>query len=309
MPSVIESPAERVDFVYKLEGTDDGVDVFTLAPTLLHLGQLITESNNELNPSYQRVGVNVRPFKPGSFIVEASVFQQLQDTPQGALATASLVGIHEILKNLGLIKGIATSVRDLMSWSKGKTPTVAQVGPNEYRYTIGDQSITASPQVHALFSRQSVTQNIQIIYTKPMESPGVTGIRSYLNGQQSATEVVVSRDETTNLVAPAPVEPPAEPVGDATSIVYLNPRRGSFEGDGDRWSFRRGEVIIPATIRDNEFLDLLRRGYVRPHHSDLLKVELREVQSLRGNQVTSKFEILKVLEYKQGVKQLDLPGV
>lgn len=309
MATPLESAAERVDFVYKLDGADDGVDVFTLAPTLLHLGQLITESNNILNPSYQRVGVNVRPFKPGSFIVETSVFQQLQDMPQGAMATAALVTIHEILKDLGLIKGIATSVRDLMKWSKGKTPSAEKVSPNEIRYSIGETSITATPKVHALFSNQSVTQNIHLVFTKPMDSSGVTAIRGYLKGQQADTEVVVSREESASLLAPATVEAAAETVGDSSSVVFLNPRRGSFEGAGDHWSFRRGDAVIPATIRDAEFLDLLRRGIVRPHHTDLLKVELREVQSLKGTQVSSKFEIIKVLEYQQGAKQMDLPGV
>jgi len=35
--------------------------------------------------------------------------------------------------------------------------------------------------------------------------------------------------------------------------VLLNPKRGAFENDPKDWSFRRGEDIITATIKDQIF--------------------------------------------------------
>ena len=50
--------------------------------------------------------------------------------------------------------------------------------------------------------------------------------------------------------------------------VYLNPKRGSFDGDPKDWSFRRGDEIVVATIRDKDFLDKCQNGEYRLNHSD-----------------------------------------
>src|SRR6266496_2242428 len=67
-------PENHLNFVYKLEGDIREVDIFKLAPTLLALGELIQESNRLLHPEGNEIGVNVKPFREGSFIVDLSMF-------------------------------------------------------------------------------------------------------------------------------------------------------------------------------------------------------------------------------------------
>ncbi len=65
---------ESLNFIYELEGDIREIDVFSLAPTLLALGNLLQESNRQLYPQGREIGVNVKPFRPGSFIVDLNLF-------------------------------------------------------------------------------------------------------------------------------------------------------------------------------------------------------------------------------------------
>jgi len=58
-----------------------------------------------------------------------------------------------------------------------------------------------------------------------------------------------------------------------TTTEYLQPKRGSFDGDGKQWSFHRGREIIYAKSKDEAFLERYRRGLVRMHHTDVLRPE------------------------------------
>jgi hypothetical protein len=74
MPDISDG---HLNFIYKLEGDVTEVDVFKLAPTLLALGELIQDSNAELNPgSTKKISVNVKPFREGSFIVDLRLFAE-----------------------------------------------------------------------------------------------------------------------------------------------------------------------------------------------------------------------------------------
>jgi hypothetical protein len=84
--------------VYKLEGDIREIDIFKLAPTLLALGGLIQASNRELFPDGQDVGVNVKPFREGSFIVDLLERQRVK-------GTRVQKPIYEIIKVVDYKKG------------------------------------------------------------------------------------------------------------------------------------------------------------------------------------------------------------
>jgi hypothetical protein len=87
----------------------------------------------------------------------------------------------------------------------------------------------------------------------------------------------------------------------------LNPKRGAFENDPKDWSFRRGEDIITATIKDQNFLAKYAAGVIRLNSSDLLTVELLEKQKVKGTIVQKpSYEITRVTEYRQGPIQRKL---
>src|SRR5437868_15386147 len=98
-------PDNHINFVYKLEGDVQEIDVFRLAPTLLAIGELIQESNDEVNPNGRQIGINVKPFREGSFIVDLTIFpgnhlQQLLDI----LSNPALQQIKTLLEWIGLVR-------------------------------------------------------------------------------------------------------------------------------------------------------------------------------------------------------------
>lgn len=157
-------PDNHLNFVYMLDGDVREVDLFQLAPTLLALGDLIQESNREINPNGREIAVNVKPFRPGSFIVDLVVFprtnlQQVLDL----LGSHSIEQVKNLLECVGLITGSGgiVGLLQLLKWLKGKPKSVEEVGHGEYRYTAGnDKSITVDARVHQLFSNSTITNNI-----------------------------------------------------------------------------------------------------------------------------------------------------
>jgi hypothetical protein len=150
------------------------------------------------------------------------------------------------------------------------------------------------------------------IYVAPLEDlPSVTDVATYLEDDQGRIEV--TRDDVP--VFREFQNPAALPTADSTEIVkeslqsdvYLNPKRGSFDGDPRDWSFHRGEEVITATIKDKEFLERYMKGEYRLHSSDLLTVDLLERQKVVGTKVIKPtFEIVRVKNYIRGLQQKEL---
>jgi hypothetical protein len=313
-------PDNQVNFVYKLDGDVQEVDVFKLAPTLLALGELVQESNREINPSGREIGVNVKPFRAGSFIVDLTIFPQtnLQQVLD-LLSSHSAEQVKNLLEWIGLITGTGgvVGVVQLIKWLKGKPKSIKELGPGEFRYTAEDgRCITVSAPVHQLFSSPIITNNIYNVYAVPMEEESsVTDVRTYVDGK-AETEVVLARSEVPWM---RDFMDPLLKVTDANEIrrehvqegVYLNPKRGSFEGDPRDWSFYRGKnEIITATIKDRAFLQDYANGKYRLHSSDLLTVILLERQTVVGTIVKKPvYEILRVTNYIKGPEQGYLPDI
>jgi hypothetical protein len=314
-----DMPENHVNFVYKLDGNVQEIDVFQLAPTLLSLGELIQESNRQINPTGRQIGVNVKPFRQGSFIVDLTIFPQtnLQQVLD-LLTNHSVEQVKNLLEWIGLISGGSgiVGVVQLIKWLKGRPKSVEEVQPGEFRYTAGDDnSITVSGQVHALYSNSTVTNHIYKVYASPMEGQSaVTDVKTYVEGDQE-TEVTVARDE---VFAMREIAGPVLEAASADSIVrehiqsgvFLNPKRGSFENDGRDWSFYRGKAdIITATIKDRNFLKDYADGIYRLNSSDLLTVDLLERQTVVGTIVKKPvYEVLLVTNYIKGPEQPYLPG-
>jgi hypothetical protein len=309
---MLSVPENHVNFVYKLDGDVNEIDVFKLAPTLLALGELIQQSNSELNRDGRQIGVNVKPFRKGSFIVDLTVFphsglQQLLDM----LGSHPVDQVKTLLEWIGLIGGTPIGVVQVIRFIKGKPKTVEQIRPGEFRYTANDdKSITVNAQVHQLLSNSSITNNIYKVYAGPMEdTASITDVKTYIEGSESAA-VVVDREDIPSMREF--VNPSANPTAIANETlketiqrgVYLNPKRGSFDGDAKDWSFRRGKEIVVATIKDKEFMERCINGDYRLNFSDLLTVDLLEKQRVVGTEVMKPtYEIIRVTDYKKGAQQ------
>lgn len=307
-------PDNHIHMVYKLGGDVKEIDVFKLAPTLLALGELIQESNQQINPQGREIGVNVRPFREGSFIIDLTIFphtqlQQMLDL----LNSSALEETKKILEWIGLIAGTNLGAVQVIKFLKGKPKSVEEISPGEFRFTAGDdKSITVKTPVYQLLSNSRITNNIFKVYVSPLdEQPYVSDVRTYIEDDEKS-EVKIERQDASifrEFVNPSPI--PTSPEETIKEVlhpgVYLNPKRGAFDGDAKDWSFRQGDQIIVATIRDKDFLNRCLSGEYRLNYSDLLTVELLERQRVLGTLVMKPtYEIVKVTNYVRGARQTRL---
>jgi hypothetical protein len=302
----------KTNFIYELGGDVGEMDVFELAPTLLSLGQLIQEANRTLYPNGQEIAVNVKPFKQGSFIVDIVLFptnlQQLIDLIQHTTPEQ----VKYLLQSLGIIAGglgtAAVSVLGAIKVLKGKVQKVEELKPGEFRYISDNNSVTVDKDVHNLIQNSTITQNFLTVYGKPLEKDNVDYIDSYLKGEKEQTKVEVTKEDapaikefTSSVRELLSVEQGEELVKENAATVFLNPKRGAFEGDGTSWSFHKGGDIVTATIKDAAFLAKVASGEIRPNHHDLLEVVLVERQRVVGTTVKAPtYEIPKVVNYTVG---------
>ena len=225
----------------------------------------------------------------------------------------SIEEIKSLLEIIGLIAGTQIGVVQIIKWLKGKPKNVEEISPREIRYTAADgRSISTTPEVHALLSNQKITSNIYNVFLNPLQDqPSVLEVRTYIEGQEK-TATVVNRQDVPAIreflnPSPTPTQPEETVKETIQYNVYLNPKRGSFDGDAKDWSFRRGDQIVVATIRDKDFLDRCVKGEYRLNYTDLLTVELLERQRVVGTEVMKPtYEILKVTNYVPGATQTKL---
>jgi hypothetical protein len=309
---------EHVSFVYKLGGGPAEIDVFALAPALLALGKLIQESNQTLYPEGHQIAVNAKPFKEGSFIVDITLFHAEafypilsigKDIPPQQIV--QLLGFIGLIKHAGVLSGAANSVLDLIKKLKGNKPTkVEELKGGDYRYSSGQNSFTVNGPVHKLVQNNEVTIHVYESLAKPLEETPFQSVESYLENKPEETQSLVTKDDISALKRFASATRGEERIEEnIQENVLLNPKRGAFEGDGSQWSFHRGSEKVTATIKDQSFLKKVELGDIRPNHSDLMKVTIKEIQKIVGTEVkSSKYEILEVTDYTIGPRQMNIEG-
>lgn len=300
-----------LNVIFKINGPiikDDGIDLYKIVPALLSLGEIIKESNNILN-SYNQIGINIKPFKKGSFNFTIAFFDPAIYQPATILIPNAIQQIKEILIWVGLIGAIpegTVGLIQLIKFLKGKLKKKEIISPNVVKYINGDDdSINVNGNVDKLFVNPIIKKNFFIFADKFKGEDGIEELESYLSGSEETKTIITQADikyieeysETEFL----------ENLHIVDTEVYLKFVRGSFEGRGDNWSFKLGEKLIVATIKDENFKNQVKIANIRPNHLDTFKVLLR----LKQDKITVKttYEIIKVIEYKEiSLKQLELPS-
>jgi hypothetical protein len=148
----------------------------------LALGSLIQQSNQELFPEGQDVGINVKPFREGSFIVDLRLFSptHLQQIIT-FLTPHSIEQLNSLLQSIGLIAtGVGTTTMGALQaikFLKGKPKSVEQIGPGEFRYTSHeDTSITVAAPVHTSSGAKRLNES-DLLTVDLLERQRVTGTK------------------------------------------------------------------------------------------------------------------------------------
>lgn len=297
-----------IDLIYKLNGNfDEGISVFELSPMLLSTGKLINESHKILYPSDREIAINIKPFGRGSFDINIlmyakDILQQAldflkSDTGQNITLLLAYLGYTSQFSGINLIQ--------LISSLEGRTiKSIAPVNSGEVRYVADDNtSLTVAKQVDTLYQNCTIQNNIYQAVGRPLEIPGVTSAESFIKSDETRTKVIYGKEisesikqysnQKTNVI----VESPEELIENKRSM-WVHPVNANLEGGPKSWSFRVGkDETIKAHITDENFLSDIKNGVIRLANADRLKVEMVEKQTVKGSEIITSNEIIKVEKY------------
>lgn len=295
----------KLQIVYKLDGidADDGVDVFEIAPILMHFGDLVRSSNAILGYE-QKIDVKIKPVRAGSWIADF-VFQGTPiSTLLSYLHTTEGDDLVLLMAFLGFsvkdgIVGIAAVVRFTQGY-------VNKFTRNKERETIiyespSGEKMEISMAEHRLIQSPLVQNNYYNCVMVPLDKfPAATAVSIGVAGA-SASAQKFTKDDRQFFEQYAKTEL-LEDVEENTSIlngVFLKPKRGSYSGEERQYSFIMGDnVLWPVTIDDEVFLQKLRSGELRLYAEDVLKVDLEFKQKKDPtNKILTTYAVKKVSEY------------
>ena len=308
-------PYPKLQVVYKLEGIDaeDGVDVFEIAPILMHFGDLVRSANSVLGYD-QKIDVKIKPVRAGSWIADF-VFQQTQITHLlNYLHTPEGTNLALLMAFLGLSpKDGIVGIVEVIRFTKG---FVNKFTKNSEKETVTYESPTGekmeiSTAEHRLIQSPLIQNNYYNCVISPFDKfPTTTGV-SFENIDDSNQKQIFLKDDKPFFEEYARTEL-LEDVEESTSMlsgVFVKPKRGSYSGEEKQYSFIMGEnnVLWPVTIDDESFIEKLRSGELRLYAEDVLKVDL-EVRQKKDvtNKILTSYAITEVSEYMKYEKPKQL---
>lgn len=298
-----------IDLIYKINGNfDEGISVFELSPILLSTGKLINESHKILYPSDKEIAINIKPFGTGSF--EISILMFTKDIIQQALdflKSDTGQNITLLLAYLGYTSQFSgVNLIQLISMLNGKKiKSISPIKSGEIKYEVEDNtSVTVSKQVDALYQNCNIQNNIFQAVGKPLEISGVKSTESYIKHNKDKTRVVYNKDIVSSIKQYSIQKPdnandaPEELIENNPITMWVHPANANLEGGPKSWSFRVGkDETIKAHITDDNFLNDIKNSEIRLANSDRLKIQMVKKQVLKGTEITTINEIIKVEEY------------
>lgn len=299
----------KINLIYKFNGehVEDGIDVFEFAPILLSFGSLITEAHSTLYPEQPNIAVKIKPIKNGSYIIDLIMFSAnpvheffnfMHSSSQGQdiIDTLNCIGLLASTSGINLL--------NLIGFLKGKPKEIKELDSGDVEYTSNNDSvILVNSKVNNLYKNCNIQQYIYRGIAKPLELDCIDAAESYLESDPISTKVSHQKDIVESLKNYSEIKDLSleeEKVTENTRTLWLHPKRGSYEGESEKWSFRIGDKdeIITVTIKDEQFLNAIKKGEIRLASQDLFQVELLERQKLKNNNLSTSHEIKKVLDYK-----------
>jgi hypothetical protein len=314
MPETIEGDnvaetggGDDLHLIYKIEGQPHEVDIFELSRVLESLGQVLQEGNRIVHDQQRMdLEIKVKPFEPGSFIVDLGLHLQQNAAYLAFLGSPEMLAhLKEVLEYIGLIKKtreVGASLLELLRRLRNGKPEKVEKTPRTYEYHATDGGvITVSPAVHNLYNSGTVNNFIFNI-AAPAERPEVAGIKTYIKDAEELTGVTINRADAAAIKAyhEPPVLLAAPEVLESTTIHMLHPKSGNYGGTTGQWIFKVAGTsqTLKAKITDIAFLSQYTNGIIRFYAADLLKARVKSEQRVEGSKVRTKNEITEVLEYR-----------
>lgn len=294
------------ELIYKLDGIDPemGVDVYEIAPVLMQFGNLVRAAADELDMGVD-IDVRVKPFAEGSwiaqFVLHMGPIQSLLaylGTPEGQ----SVEHLLALLFGIGVPAGVvAIGVTKVIRHVKGNVSrfTPGASGTFTY-YDESDRGITVLGDVHTLIQSPTIQTTLYGSGMAPLDKfPGIDAV--VIEARDGSQERITEHDrEAFTQYAKSELAEEVEETITPVNGIYLHPHRGSYEGEGTRYTFiNDGNSLWPVTITDEHLLADLKSAAIKFHGLDLIRVDMEwhQKKNAKTNAVSTRYVITRMVEY------------
>ena len=305
----------KVNLIIKLEGPaiEEGLSLFDLVPSLIAIGNVISESSKIVNPEGREIAINIKPFEKGSFIIDLYLFAKTNFNQILSFISSDYAEqIKTLLEWIGLIvtiRGGGKGLIQLIKFLKDKPQNVEKLASGDIRYTNKNgQSFTTNEKVNKLYNNCVIQNNKYQGFGKLLQQKGIDEINTYIKDDIKSLGTI-KKEDVEALKNFFEMSGEENIINESEGEIYLRFKRGSFDGDGNNWSFRisnKDKDVIVAAVKDDIFLKKVRTGEIRPNHKDTFKVILKTKQKMKNEELITSYEIMKVLEYTEALKQMNI---
>lgn len=289
------------------------MDVQALGPALLAIGDMCREAHRIINgDDNAEINVHVKATSEGCFDIILELIQTYNALAE-LVKDDDVSTAKDIIEWLGLGMVPASGLLAYLKWKKGRKivkqeATQDETGNVLYNITVeGDHNnvTVISEPVHKLASDPRV-RAAQRRTLSPLNDDGIEEFQ-VRHGKKSVFSV--DKDEVKGGyydINPEEVGQEENFSEPQTFEAWLVLRAPVFEQE-KKWQFFYGEQRISATLRDAEFVKRVFVSGDRFGVGDRFRVRLCLSQVLLPNgKIRNDYEIARVLETKEGPKQLDL---
>jgi hypothetical protein len=295
--------SSKVGLIYMLENIDaeEGVDVFEIAPTIMYFGELIRSANSVLGYE-QKIDVRIKPFAEGSWITEFILQSTYIDNIINYISSEEGKDLFLLLGLLGIsnIRAGITGVAQIIRFTKGFVSNFKKTGGKITYINDKGEELTVSLEEHKLVQSPLIQNNYYNCMISPFDKFPTVSAVSLSNIEGELEQRFTPSDKPAfKAYVNAELFEDTEDVETVLSNVFLKPKRGSFSGMEQAYSFIMGDSTLwPVTIEDEGFLSKIRSGETRLYSEDVLKVNLKILQKKDAvNKIANKYVITEVLEY------------
>ncbi len=311
MIAFIPMSEAHFQIVYDGEAVRNGdMDVRSLAPALLALGDLFQQANTIINENKAEVSVRVRAeFKPGSFQIDLALVHSLFESAKHLILSKEAADAQEMLKRVFFFVGIpgsgAAGLFKLIRFLKGRKPDGVTYIDNRVQIVVGAEVLLAHEDAYRMWLDEKIRRDVDGL-VRPLESPGIDWVEARFDGERER----ILKPEMEIFVVPERQE--AQP-GEVPSVGGNPPRETllrivklSFE-PGQKWRFSDGAAVFNASIEDQNFTDRVQTRQEGFASGDVLQVMLNSTQAVTpAGKITAEYKVEKVLAHVPGAQQAPL---
>lgn len=261
------------------------MEVRDLAPALLALGDLFATAGKVAHPDRDAPSLSIKATNEGSFEVFLMVHGHgLWDQVVDLLSSHTADALSN-LKDLVLV-GLFLTIQKVRG---RRIKSTEQVDPQTIKLTLIDgETIEIAAQLLPLLLSVDVRKATRQV-VEPLTRHGVESV-TFATG---TTPVTIRSEDVWAFAVP---DVPEEVLIEQTSTMVVTIASVAFI-DGNKWRLTDGEQTFHAALVDHEFRSRVDRGVEAFRNGDMLKCEIRMVQTRRQNGLHTEREIVKVIEH------------